>query len=258
MVEQMSDSGFGPVVSVKDGMPKADILIVCEHASARIPPILRDLGLPPEHLKRHIAWDPGALGVASSLAEILGVPLVHGEVSRLVYDCNRPPEAMSAVPLKSEAQEIPGNIGLTPEDRMARVTKVYEPFRDCLAQEIRKRIANLRLLVTVHSFTPVYLGQNRTVELGILHGRDPRFATAMIERMPSGFPYKTMLNEPYSAKDGVAHTLDVHGTSNGLLNVMLEIRNDLILTEADQKHWADSLAPWLTQVLAHQSERQAL
>ena len=40
----------------------------------------------------------------------------------------------------------------------------------------------------------------------------------------------TLRNEPYGPEDGVTHTLKLHGLSNGVLNVMIEIRNDLVAT----------------------------
>jgi len=85
--------------------------------------------------------------------------------------------------------------------------------------------------------------------LGLLHGRDDRFAEAMMARQPETLPWNVRLNEPYSAADGVAHTLDLHGCDNGLLNVMLEIRNDLIATAEQQADWAEQLAPWIRSTL---------
>lgn len=241
---------FGPAVSVSEAASDARILIVCEHASCHVPDELGGLGLPPETLRSHIAWDPGALPVAQKLGQILDAPLVHGQISRLVYDCNRPPEAQDAIPARSEIHDVPGNAGLSDTARQTRVDQVYVPFRDRLNAEIRKRRENLQLMVTIHSFTPVFHGSTRPVELGILHGRDDRFAHDMLAACPPDFGQDVRLNEPYAASDGVAHTLDVHGTNNGLLSVMLEIRNDLIATPEDQDDWASRLAPWLQTTLA--------
>ena len=249
MPDALIDSDFGPAVAVQPAPKAADILVVCEHASRSTPPSLGNLGLPDHLLTSHIAWDPGALGVAMALAKQLGAPLVHGLISRLVYDCNRPPEAASAIPLRSETHDVPGNNDLTEAGRQERIQKVYHPFCEQMRREIRQRKDRLRLLVTVHSFTPVFNGQHRSVELGILHGQDDRFARAMLADTPQGTNRKVRLNEPYSATDGVAHTLDLHGAQNGLLSVMLEIRNDLIPTEAAQSAWADWLAPWMRKTL---------
>lgn len=241
-------SGCLPV-TLTQGDDSCEILLVCEHARRDMPPALAGLGLDDAALRSHIAWDPGALGVAQELARLWQAPLVAGGMSRLVYDLNRPPQSPTAIPERSEIFEVPGNRGLGDAARAQRVVKVYEPFRAALAREIATRRGALRLMVTVHSFTPVFNGTPRAVELGILHGRDARFAEIMLARKPADIGWDVQLNEPYSAADGVAHTLDEQGAANGLLNVMLEIRNDLIETEAQQRDWAARLAPWISATL---------
>lgn len=257
MTPPANESAFAPVVQVLPAPDSADCLLVCEHASNRVPGALGGLGLDAAALHSHVAWDPGALGVARGLAERLAAPLVHGAISRLVYDCNRPPEAPDAIPQRSEAYEIPGNLGLSAEARAARVAGVYAPFRAALAGEIFRRRGALRLMVTVHSFTPVYLGVARAVEIGILHGRDAGMARAMLAERPAELPHEVRLNEPYGAADGVAHTLDEHGGANGLASVMIEIRNDLIVTPAAQAAMAARLAPWITRAAARLTEEPA-
>lgn len=251
------DSEFGQAVSVTAASTTARIIIVCEHASCHFPDSVGNLGLTSDVRRSHVAWDPGALGVAMALADELDAPLVHGTISRLVYDCNRPPEAPDAIPARSEIHSIPGNVDLTDVMRKARTDGVYVPFRDQLAAEIAARRSHLDLMVTIHSFTPIYHGIPRPVELGILHGRDDRFAQAMMNARPAGFDNDVRLNEPYAASDGVAHTLDVQGVNNGLLNVMLEIRNDLIQTDQQQKDWAARLTPWLQATLSQLSDGDA-
>jgi predicted N-formylglutamate amidohydrolase len=242
------DQKFGQVVHVRPAGPEADVLVVCEHASNRFPAD-DAMGLSPELRNSHIAWDPGALGVAENLAERLSAPLIHGGVSRLFYDCNRPPEAHDAIPQRSETYDIPGNASLSDAARCRRVELVYYPFRDMLANEIETRRESLALLVTVHSFTPVFHGRKRDVELGILHGTDSRFALEMLAMRPPGCALDTRINEPYGPEDGVTHTLDLHGKPNKLLNVMLEIRNDLIDTADRQREMAEMLAPWIRATL---------
>jgi predicted N-formylglutamate amidohydrolase len=118
-----------------------------------------------------------------------------------------------------------------------------------LEGQVRTYASTLDLLVTIHSFTPVFHGQPRSVELGLLHGRDARFCEAMMAHLPTGRPYDTRINEPYSAADGVAHTLDLHGCDNGLWNVMIEIRNDLIQTADQQAAMAAYLVELITATL---------
>ena len=165
--------GYGPAVEVEFADHGAPALLVCEHASNHVPEVLAGLGAAPETLTSHAAWDPGALALARALAVRLKAPLVAGRISRLVYDLNRDPSAPGAIPPQSEVHAIPGNKDLSAEARQARIDLVYAPFHNRLAAE-RARRPDLRALVTVHSFTPVYHGKTRPVEIGLLHGKDKR------------------------------------------------------------------------------------
>lgn len=221
-------------------------LLVCEHASNAFPEQFGDLGLDAATRQAHVAWDPGALGVARGLSDALASPLVAATASRLLYDCNRPPDAPGAMCERSEAYDIPGNLGLDTAARLERTERVYLPFQTALTRQLARMLARrLRpVLVTVHSFTPLWFGEPRAVELGIIHDSDSSFALALTGAARD-LPLKIALNEPYSAADGVAHTLKLHATPHGLPHAMLEIRNDLIADAAAQAAMAAQLAPVL-------------
>ncbi|MBZ0129804.1 MAG: N-formylglutamate amidohydrolase [Rhodobacteraceae bacterium] len=204
-------------------------LILCEHASNRFPARIGDLGLSDEAKISHAAWDPGALALATGMARHLRAPLVAATVSRLIYDCNRPPEAADAVPATSERFDIPGNRDLKPADRAARARAVYEPFSAEVSRVLD--LARPQALVTIHTFTPVYFGQPREVEIGILHDSDTRLADHVLDATTGG-PWKVMRNQPYGPADGVTHSLRKHALARGLANVMIEVRNDLVADAA--------------------------
>ena len=224
------------------------VLLVCEHASKHIPASLDNLGLDAQTANSHVAWDPGALAVAKNLSTTLDASLIAATVSRLVYDCNRPPEAAGAMPTKSEIFPIAGNQNIPPEDKAARVNEIYVPFTNAIQDEIaaRTKAGRTTVIVTIHSFTPIYFGEKRKVELGVLHDQDATLAEAMLA-IPSTMVVQR--NQPYGPDDGVTHTLKLHALPNGLLNVMIEIRNDLIATDADQKKVADELSDMISQAL---------
>lgn len=226
-------------------------LFVCEHAANAFPESFGTLGLDAAARAAHIAWDPGALGVARGLADRLGSPLVAATISRLVYDCNRPPDAAAAMPARSEVYDIPGNHGLDSPARLARTEAVYLPFQAALTGQLARMLACGRrpVLVTVHSFTPLWFGVPRAVQFGVIHDRDAGFARALVEAA-RGLALRTELNQPYSAADGVAHTLRLHATPHGLPHAMLEIRNDLIADTATQQAMAERLAPILRDALS--------
>lgn len=219
--------------------------MVCEHAASAIPEILQELGLAPGHRLSHAVWDIGAAALAGKIAEELNAPLLEAGMSRLVLDLNRPPEARDATPELTEVIPVPGNRHLTPAERQARRDALYEPFHETLSATL-DAIAS-PVLVTVHSFTPVWKGQMRTEEIGLLHDADPDLAQAMFDAANGEF--SVALNVPYSAADGVTHTLARHGTERGIPNVMIEVRNDLLAEDDAISRMADVLASMLISVL---------
>lgn len=229
---------------VENATSNGRLVLVCEHASNFIPARWGDLGLRDDQHRAHIAWDPGALQVAKGLMKRLDAVLIHAPVSRLIYDCNRAPDMTGAMPAKSEIHDIPGNVTLSTAERLARTEAIYLPWTRALHTLIARRIAlGLRpVIVTVHSFTPVYFGKPRSVEFGIIHDADPGLAVA-IHTAARKTRLQAELNSPYSATDDVTHTLRLHATPYGLPNAMLEIRQDLIASDAACDAMAETLAP---------------
>ena len=204
------------------------------------------MGLSPGDRFSHAVWDIGAGALAASLSEILDAPLVLARFSRLVYDLNRPPEAPSAFPPLTETIVVPGNESIRPEDRAARVDAIYHPFHSLLGDAL-DGFAVPPVLVTIHSFTPTWHGAPRETEIGLLHDADPTLARSMLEANDTN--WRVELNEPYSAKDGVTHTLQRHGTGRELPNVMIEVRNDLLSSEESTRDIADALTRMLLTAL---------
>lgn len=234
------------IVDVRRAQATSRLVIVCEHASPRIPSEFNNLGLPDAALSSHVAWDPGALAVAEGLADRLRATLIAARTSRLVYDCNRPPDAADAMPARSEAVDVPGNSDLTDAQKVDRVKSYYDPFRLAVSRILSE--IDDPILVTVHSFTPNYHGVRREVEIGILHDSDARLADAMIATADTSHDVRR--NEPYGPADGVTHTLKAHALPRGHLNVMLEVRNDLIADEVSQAAMAETLSDWTRRALA--------
>lgn len=247
-----------PVILV-NANSESPFVLVCEHAGHRIPKTLGTLGLAKSDLARHIAWDIGAEAVARRLAELLGAPLILQRYSRLVYDCNRPPDSSDAIPAVSESTPIPGNQKLTPDTKLSRIEAIYQPFHAAVAALLDSRAVRgmSSILITVHSFTPVYKGVRRALDLGILHDHDRRFADALLAMFRRAKSLVVRRNEPYGPQDGVCHTLNLHAGIRGLRHAMIEIRNDLISDEEGQLRWADRLAEMLEHAAAQPVQRAA-
>lgn len=248
MSQRLLEGEDDPVIVVnKSG--RSPVVLVCEHAGRRIPVRLGTLGLSEADLSRHIAWDIGAEGVSRMLSRLLDAPLVLQRYSRLVYDCNRPPEALDSIPVVSETTPIPGNEKLDPQDRLQRINEIYRPLHGAISTLLDGRAAERRptFFVTIHSFTPVYKGKERKLDLGILHDRDTRLADRLLKNFPK---LDVRRNEPYGPQDGVCHTLNLHAGVRNLPYAMIEIRNDLVESERTQDEWAQRLSVAIQQAIA--------
>lgn len=242
-----------PAFSVVNPAGGAPICLVCEHASASIPRSLDELGLADGDGYSHAVWDIGAENLARRLSEILDAPLVLGGVSRLVCDCNRPPERADAMPFRTEKIVIPGNRDISAVQSAARVREVYDVFHAAVSAQI-DGFSTSPVLVTVHSFTPLWHGETRTAEIGLLHDADPTLAQAMQDA--ENGEYRVELNVPYSAADGVTHMLARHGTTRGLQNVMIEVRNDLLKRDDETNKVAKTLQRMLHIALSHEAHTE--
>lgn len=236
---------------IENGAGPTPVLLICEHASAFIPPQFGDLGLGPEARASHIAWDPGALGVARALSRLLDAPLVHAAVSRLVIDLNRAPTDIDSIPVRSERTDIPSNRGLDERERAARIATFYEPFHaavDAFA-EARRATGRVDAIVSIHSFTPVYHDVPRPWQIGLIFDDDARLARVVGDELGRIAGLEVGLNQPYAPADRVFNTLDRHAVRRGLAPLMIEIRNDLIRTDDGQASWAALIATPLKEGL---------
>jgi predicted N-formylglutamate amidohydrolase len=232
-----------PVLTVNTN-GTSPFVLVCDHASNRIPDAYDTLGLTPVQRLTHIAWDPGALAVALQLSDRLDAPLVHSTVSRLVIDCNRATDAIDLCPTISERTTVPGNAAIGADDRARRIERFHRPFHETIEALLAARQAAGRetFLVTVHSFTPIYKDVRRPWPIGLIHGTDPAFTAALRDALAADDASLNIgWNEPYSALNGVTYTLEHHGDGRGLAATMIEIRNDEILETSGIALWAERL-----------------
>jgi predicted N-formylglutamate amidohydrolase len=237
-----------PVSTIgKDG--KSPFFLVCDHAGNEIPRSLNALGLHDSALQRHIAWDIGAAGVTGFLVGLLDAFAVLQTYSRLVIDCNRPPASDESIAETSEDTRIPGNEFLPQAQRDARLRDVFVPYHERVRRELDQRIEAGRpvVLISMHSFTPVFRGVRRPWDIGILYNRDARTAEAMMTQLRQDIAQVVVVgdNQPYAVDDESDYTLPVHGEQRGLPHLGIELRQDLISDKKDQELWAGRLAPAL-------------
>ena len=230
-------------------------MLVCDHASNRIPSKYGNLGLSQIERVSHIAWDPGALAVSRALSEKLDAPLVQSTVSRLIIDCNRDLDAPDLIWTMSEATRIAANENVHPDERTFRINHYHRPYHASIETllEARRHAGMETILVCMHSFTPVYHGVPRPWPIGLIHGLDQRYTRAVYDALKTDDPDLNVgWNEPYAALNGVTLTLEKHGDGRGLDATMIEIRHDEILEPAGVAMWSNRLAHCLqTARIAH-------
>ena len=225
-------------------------LFTSDHYGRIIPRALGDLGVPSSELERHIAWDIGIAGVAERLSDHLGVHLIAQRYSRLVIDCNRPPGAASSIPVVSEATAIPGNEGLSDESKEIRRREIFDPYHRRIDEVIEARLhrGQPTVLLSLHSFTPVYAGVERPWHIAALYQRDRTLPPLLLQQLRAEGDLVVGDNEPYAVDDATDYTIPVHAEMRGLINTGIEIRQDLIGDQSGQRQWADRLARILKQV----------
>ncbi len=236
-------------VRVLHPQARSDFLLIADHAGRAIPRALGRLGVPESELERHIAWDIGIAGTTERLAAALDATAVLQTYSRLVIDCNRDPSSPTSIPEISEFTPIPGNTGLTPADRAARVEAVFQPYHARIAAELDARAAAGRhtILVAMHSFTPVFKGESRAMQVGVLYHNDAHLASIMLDLLRAERDLVVGDNAPYAITDTSDYGVPVHGEGRGLPHVEIEIRQDLIAGEDGQAAWAARLARLLPE-----------
>ena len=229
---------------------RSDFFLICEHAGKLIPRRYGDMGLSEVDRERHIAWDIGALQVGRELSALLDAPLFTQRYSRLVCDCNRRPDVSDFAPTRSEDTDIPANIGIDDAEIAARAKEIFWPYHDAVNEALDARLAAGRrtLLVTVHSFTPVFRGVSRPWEVGVLYHRDDALSPRLADWLKASTGYCVGVNQPYSVGDETDYAIPVHGEKRGLPCVEFEIRNDLIRTPESARSWAELLAKALLAV----------
>ena len=224
-------------------------LITCDHATNTVPEAVNggDLGLAREDMRRHIAFDPGALGVRRHLGELLDSPALFANFSRLVIDPNRGEDDPTLLMKLYDGTIIPANRHADAAECERRLDAYHRPYH---AEYYR--LASRRpdtAICAVHSFTPQLQARApRPWHLGILHAHDTRLAQPLIARLQQEPDLCVEGNVPYSGHLP-GDSIERHALAMGLPNVLIEIRNDLIAEAATQRAWAERLAPILSEVL---------
>lgn len=229
-------------VTVLPGSAGAGLVLLCDHASNAIPEAYGTLGLNPAELNRHIAYDIGAAAVTRMLAHALDVPAVLSHWSRLLIDINRGLDDPTLIMRLSDGAIVPGNRHLDAAERERRIGSYYLPYHRGLTEVLDQCTAAGRppALLSLHSFTDAWKGVPRPWHVGVLFDSDDRMARPLLAELRAEGDLTVGENQPYRGPlEG--DTLWQHGLERGLKHVLIELRQDLVLTGESQRAWADRL-----------------
>ncbi len=239
-----------PVVERVNPDGRCNLVLCCDHASRAVPKFMGNLGLDADQFDRHIAYDIGAEAVTRNLCDSLDAQAVLAGYSRLILDLNRPPGHPDQMPEISDGTVILPNQSIDEEERLMRMRELFEPYHTTLRQALVETWARMKppALFSVHSFTPRFGTEHRPWDVGILWNRDPRLAVPLIEKLRA-LGLHVGDNEPYSGRQ-IAYTINCHGASSGLANVVIEINQDQVMDPAGIERWCGILTDVLKDVIS--------
>ena len=241
-----------PYSMLSEQQSQSPVLVVCDHASNYVPNALNGLDIQAHYFERHIGYDIGAAEVARRLTAQLNASAVLAGFSRLVIDANRFLTSHDSVPSISDGVTIKGNEALSITDRLVRVEELFIPYHDAINRaiaSIRKHFS-MPLMISVHSYTPIFQGFERPWEIGVVWEGDDGVASMLMEFLEENTPYHVGDNEPYHACNPVGYTMKTHAESKGYPHVMVEIRQALVASVAGQIEFANLLADALKHIQA--------
>jgi len=224
-----------------DGL-QSKLLITAEHASMRLPSKYKWPKSDERLVGTHWSFDLGSEEFARELTAATNSYCLLSRYSRLLCDPNRPLTSPTLYRMEAEKAPVLLNTYATNADLLERTRLYYEPYHEML--QTLAELKQIRLVLSIHSYTPNYEGLKRDVEIGVLHTIDPTLATK-IQSVFKAAGYDARLNEPWSGKDGFMYAADSVRTPPDAKEprrqaVMLEFRNDMCSDEA-----------WRTGVMAH-------
>ncbi|MBI3441736.1 MAG: N-formylglutamate amidohydrolase [Proteobacteria bacterium] len=236
-------------------------LVICDHASNRVPRALKGLGLQKHDLNRHIGWDIGTEDVGKRIGKELDMPIVLANYSRLVVDLNRAPHHSECIPEVSDKTIIIANNDLSKKAKEQRLREIFWPYQKQLEKQINRLLRKGRpFLLAVHSFTPELNDVKRPWHMSVLWNKQEKIAKRLIAEIRRRDPSLLVgSNEPYTLKDErfTGSTMYRHAEERDLPYVFVEFRQDLIDTKEKAAHWANVFLQALRPILDELTSLQA-
>lgn len=209
------------------------LLVTCEHGGNRVPAAYRDLFRGADRiLASHAGYDIGALGVARVLARSLSASLHYSTVTRLLVDLNRSPGHRGQ--FSRFTRTLPGAV------RARIVQQYYLPYRETVSGLVARTLTRGEAVIhySAHSFTPVFRGQRRDSDIGLLYDTRRKHEGELCADLAAALRdagFRVRRNYPYrGAADGLTTTLRRRSGEAPYFGIELEINQAIIET----KEWS--------------------
>jgi predicted N-formylglutamate amidohydrolase len=170
---------------------------------------------------------------------MVGGVAVLSRFSRLLADPNRPEDHETLFRAMAEGEPVELNASITPEEREIRLDGYYRPFHEAVDREVAATHAPI--LLAMHTFTPLYEGNPRALEVGVLFDREEALALRLVELFRSA-GLRAAPNEPYSGRAGLIHVVERHARTHDRRAIEMEVRQDLAVDPAFRARFLPLLA----------------
>lgn len=231
-VERLStdeiESGASAAFTVYPGQQYPSVVLLCEHGGNAVPSPWKDLGIPRAFFDTHFGSDIGAAELTINVAERLGATAIVSNYSRLFLDYNRHSNDPDCFKLDMGGIPIPANQRLSETEIQLRERYARLPLERAIDQWTLAEATKPALLISIHSFSPVWNNQIRECEIGVMWREDTRLAHPLIEALRQG-DIKVDDNQPYDFRTSDWFTLKRHGLDVGVPCAYIEIRNSFLI-----------------------------
>ena len=127
------------------------------------------------------------------------------------------------------------------------------PYRNRIDKILKARMENkiIPIIISVHSFTPIYKAFVRPWHLGLLFRKDKRMTSLAEGQLRKNKSIKIGINEPYICNLRGDFSIPYFAEANGLPYLLFEIRHDLIKNNSGVIKWSKILSNLLEKIIFH-------
>ena len=123
------------------------------------------------------------------------------------------------------------------------------PYHDQINKIIKKKLNDkiVPILVSIHSFTPIYFGKSRPWHIGLLQRKDQRLSSIFAKEIKKNKKIVLGINQPYKLDLAGDFTIPFFSESYGLPHVLFELRQDLLIKNKSINFWSNFISDILNK-----------